>query len=720
MDLADDVHRFVLKNGTIIQMAPLQAYLSALLFTPGETLTRRLFAKQVPRWILREPIVDKKWGSVIHSLENKHELKSLAFSHDSKILALQLYRVVQLWDVSTGLLRAELSTGLSAVSSQLCAMKFSHDSRLLASVPFPGDVFIWEVHTGIQKHRIPCPAKVDTLTFSPDSNLLALCYSSSSEIWDTNTWTLTKKVSCMPHFEWSRGSACFSPNLNVFVPPPRNGKIELRDTDTCSLRQTFGTGDELSKIAFSPEGKLLASGSEDGTIRIWNVMSSSLERTIRDHTRRIVFINFSHDSQTFVSVSFDGLIYVRNTITWSVIPTIDGQYSRRINPGVMSVSNDCKLLAFAGKTIQIWDMARSPLKHQVDQPRTTKNFLPISSKNPKPIISEDLKRSSLASVVGSHTLTVRNTSTGAIEREFEFNRLGGLLVGWSHDLSMFAWVTKSGTTKIGKLFSGETKQVFTHLGGPIKRAVFSYDCQNVAFISGREASTSITIWNVVTGQKVLSFPSMYEKPKFVALSHDSRYLAAAYLLSKVKIWDLGKPIGTAPVKEILSKTLEWPGALAFSHDSRLLAVAQGIASFREDSSISIWDTSTMTLRQTIITDTVAESLSFSSDGSFLNTDRCCLVVRSNEPDCTHPGGGGIMMNPKRVGFYFSDDFSWIELHGKKMIYIPADYRRNLDHPKTISAIYRSDHPPANTTIAYSIQAEKDWLIELAETESSFV
>jgi WD40 repeat protein len=182
MDLTDEIHRFVLKNGTIIQMAPLQAYLSALLFTPSETLTQSLFAKQVPRWILRKPIVDKKWPSVIHSLEATHEVKSLAFSHDSKILASQLARIVQIWDVSTGLLRAELDSGISGVSSGLCAMTFSHESRLVASAPIHGNVFVWEVNTGSLKYRVQSPAKIDTLMFSRDSNLLVVCHSSSSEI----------------------------------------------------------------------------------------------------------------------------------------------------------------------------------------------------------------------------------------------------------------------------------------------------------------------------------------------------------------------------------------------------------------------------------------------------------------------------------------------------------------------------------------------------------
>lgn len=194
MDLADDVRRFVLKNGFIIQMAPLQAYVSALLFTPSETLTRRLFAKEEPMWIPKKPKVNKKWGSAIQNLEVKPKPHSLAFSHDSKILASNSYRGVGLWDVSTGLFRSELETGISGMSSDICAIVFSHDSRLLASAPFKGHVFIWEVTTSIRKHMIEGAATIDRLAFSPDSSLFAVCYDSHGEIWETNTWSLKKWI----------------------------------------------------------------------------------------------------------------------------------------------------------------------------------------------------------------------------------------------------------------------------------------------------------------------------------------------------------------------------------------------------------------------------------------------------------------------------------------------------------------------------------------------
>ena len=74
------------------------------------------------------------------------------------------------------------------------------------------------------------------------------------------------------------------------------------------------------------------------------------------------------------------------------------------------------------------------------------------------------------------------------------------------------------------------------------------------------------------------------------------------------------------------------------------------------------------------------------------------------------------MDPEYLGFYLSSDFSWIELQGKKMVYIPGDYRRN----DKFSAVSRRDFPTAVTSIATCYDPEECWLMELAETEPSYV
>jgi WD40 repeat protein len=727
-ELIEDIYRFVLKNGTMIQMAPLQAYVSALLFTPTESLTRRMFANEQPRWIPKKPIVDQKWGSAIHSIDVGRVVHWLTFSHDSKLLASQSFSRIQIWDVSTGLIRAELEMILGW-DYPTCSIIFSYDSSLLASASARGHIVIWDVATGARKHTIQTTETIETiasfeaimatgqmkkLTFSRDSNLLGVCCNRYSEIWETKTWSLRKTIPHKMHggFGWRRlPPAYFSPDMELLIPPPSGGKIELWDTATCSPRQMFQLEDPVSMIVFSHDAKLLAAGSESGTIYIWNIASSSLERTIRGHVSEAVFLQFSQDSQTFISASKDGLMKVWNAINWSVIPAIDGQTSRRFNPGLnlMSVSNDSKLLALGSnitvQSIQIWDMERFSQEHRASEP---------SQRACQPIFSEDLKRSSSVSASGDLTITVGSTSSGAVEKQLKLGDHTNRLVGWSHDMRFFAWTADDGTTNIGELSSGEIKQILRHPGPRTECVTFSFDGNYLALV-GHDKRGPVTIWSMATGQLLLSTANEIQRENGLAFSHDSRFLAVA-CASDIKIWDIEKAPRTQPVKQAGTDHHRTIFCLAFSHDSGLLAEAKYYA-HKSSPSIDIWSTSTMTLIKTITMEKFIPSLSFNSDDTFLITGGSCVAIRSSPSDPISTGED-LVAKAKYLGYYFRG--SWIELHGKKMVYIPGDYRKIGLRASHFIAESQSTHFQPVTRMASRSLSGRSWLMELVETEASYV
>jgi WD40 repeat protein len=103
-DLVQDAHRFILFNRWIIENYPLQAYASALIFSPTCSLIRELFKDDEPGWIMTKPIMESNWSACLQTLEGHTDwVTSVAFSTDGTRLALGSHdQTVRLWDATTG------------------------------------------------------------------------------------------------------------------------------------------------------------------------------------------------------------------------------------------------------------------------------------------------------------------------------------------------------------------------------------------------------------------------------------------------------------------------------------------------------------------------------------------------------------------------------------------------------------------------------------------
>ena len=204
-------------------------------------------------------------GRQEHALPgDKYEsISKIAFSANGKLLAsagggvnlqgLQ-YGFVRLWDATTFKEIVTLRAGKSALS-----MVFSRDSSLLLSGDEDGRVRIWDVATRKENHIINAYARsVGEMAVSPDDKLLALrgIDVEGAEFSTVSLWDLAKgkKISTLE-----------------------------RHNDT-----------QVTSLAFSPDGKLLASGGADDRVRLWNTGTAKEITTIKADGSAIVF---SHDGK---------------------------------------------------------------------------------------------------------------------------------------------------------------------------------------------------------------------------------------------------------------------------------------------------------------------------------------------------------------------------------------------------------------------------------------
>jgi WD40 repeat protein len=86
--LVQDASRFVMYHKGVIESYPLQTYASALLFSPTDSVTRRLFQHEEPKGITIKPAIGDSWSACLQTLEgHSSEVMSVVFSHDLSKLA---------------------------------------------------------------------------------------------------------------------------------------------------------------------------------------------------------------------------------------------------------------------------------------------------------------------------------------------------------------------------------------------------------------------------------------------------------------------------------------------------------------------------------------------------------------------------------------------------------------------------------------------------------
>jgi WD40 repeat protein len=146
-----------------IEEAPLQSYVSALVFSPRLSLIRKLFEKEAPPWVSIKTPMTENWSPCLQTLEgHSNFVTSVAFSHDSTRLASASDdRTVKVWDAASGACLEKLEGHSKKVNS----VAFSHDSTRLASASDDRTVKVWDPASGTCLQTLDIGRPLFTLSF---------------------------------------------------------------------------------------------------------------------------------------------------------------------------------------------------------------------------------------------------------------------------------------------------------------------------------------------------------------------------------------------------------------------------------------------------------------------------------------------------------------------------------------------------------------------------
>ena len=152
-------------------------------------------------------------------------------------------------------------------------------------------------------------------------------------------------------------AVAFSPDGRLLASGLQDARTELWDSITGQHQRTLTshTG-PIHAVAFSPAGRLLASANEDKTVRLWDPVTGRHERTLTGHTRGVGGVAFSPDGRLLASASGDKTVRLWDPVTGRHQRTLTGH----VGPvNAVAFSPDGRLLASASgdKTMRLWDPA---------------------------------------------------------------------------------------------------------------------------------------------------------------------------------------------------------------------------------------------------------------------------------------------------------------------------------------------------------------------------
>ncbi|UKZ83497.1 hypothetical protein TrVFT333_011306 [Trichoderma virens FT-333] len=256
-------------------------------------------------------------------------------------------------------------TGLSEMeefqkdSDGITAFAFSSDRETLASGLRNGSILIWDATTGMYRRTIKSFfGKPETIAFSPDSRRIASGFTSRIWLFDATTG---KYLMAIDETTRDAGAIAFCQDNKRLVVGMMDNSIRVYDTATSTSTRTLMSGGD-SAIAISPDNKILASASDDYTIRLWDATMGMQEEHMQEEDPR----NYPRDAICEAAISPDGKILASTKVHPNDIVQLWDLATRtcqELDPGrslevtALAFSPDSKTLASGSDLeIRLWDV----------------------------------------------------------------------------------------------------------------------------------------------------------------------------------------------------------------------------------------------------------------------------------------------------------------------------------------------------------------------------